>query len=216
MADLVSVEPEAPLETIVNALVETGYCYLPAFLEESDRAELENYARQCWQSGEFHEAGVGRAAGQDVRPEIRSDNILWVSPDEPCPAVQRYLAFIETLRLALNRALFIGAFNFEGHLALYPEGSFYKRHLDCFAQQPRRCVTCILYLSENWSAADGGALRVYTGKDGSEEHTDFLPQGGALMVFLSEIFEHEVLPTNRERLSLTGWLCRSDGQDFLR
>jgi len=33
-----------------------------------------------------------------------------------------------------------------------------------------------------------------------------LPEGGKLVVFLSESMEHEVLPASRERFSLTGWL----------
>jgi SM-20-related protein len=39
---------------------------------------------------------------------------------------------------------------------------------------------------------------------------DVLPQGGRLLTFLSERFEHEVLPAHRERISLTGWFRRRD------
>jgi SM-20-related protein len=37
---------------------------------------------------------------------------------------------------------------------------------------------------------------------------DIVPHGGTLVVFLSERFEHEVLPTARARVSLAGWFRR--------
>jgi hypothetical protein len=37
------------------------------------------------------------------------------------------------------------------------------------------------------------------------------PEGGTLVAFLSDRFEHEVLPARRQRLSLTGWF-RQRGQ----
>jgi len=38
-----------------------------------------------------------------------------------------------------------------------------------------------------------------------ETFVDVEPRLGTLVVFLSELFPHEVLPSNRDRLSLTGW-----------
>jgi SM-20-related protein len=34
---------------------------------------------------------------------------------------------------------------------------------------------------------------------------DIFPEGGKLVVFLSGESPHEVLPTNKERISITGW-----------
>jgi SM-20-related protein len=61
-----------------------------------------------------------------------------------------------------------------------------------------------MYLNENWALADGGALRIYDGK----RVRDVLPVAGTLVCFLSDRFEHEVLPATRERLSLSGWFRR--------
>ena len=36
------------------------------------------------------------------------------------------------MKQRLNRALFLGLFEFEGHFALYPEGAFYRTHYDSF------------------------------------------------------------------------------------
>jgi SM-20-related protein len=62
----------------------------------------------------------------------------------------------------------------------------------------------VLYLNEGWTAEDGGALRLHL--PGGPR--DVLPSAARLVAFLSERFEHEVLPAQRERLSLTGWFRR--------
>jgi Rps23 Pro-64 3,4-dihydroxylase Tpa1-like proline 4-hydroxylase len=69
-----------------------------------------------------------------------------------------------------------------------------------------------LYLNDDWAASDGGELRMYTGGGASE---DVLPRGGRLVAFLSDRFEHEVLPSSRERLSFTGWYRRRPLEGFV-
>ncbi|HAH37000.1 MAG TPA: 2OG-Fe(II) oxygenase, partial [Algoriphagus sp.] len=105
------------------------------------------------------------------------------------------------------RRCFLGLKSFEGHFARYPIGSFYKRHLDQFQQVPYREVTVILYVNDQWTEADEGALRMYLpNPDGTERIEDYLPMPGRLVVFLSAEIPHEVLPTKKERNSITGWL----------
>ena len=200
------------LPQIARSVVDTGWAFTPNFLTAEEVRSLQEEARQ--KAGEFRQAGVGRGGHKAVRAEIRTDHIFWLQADEPNPVIQRYFAFVEQLRQTLNQELFLGAFEFEAHLATFPVGSYYKRHLDCFAEQPRRVVSCILYLNNDWLPEDGGALRLYIPKSENprpdapeEEALDFLPHGGGLMIFLSALFPHEVLETRRERLSLTGWLC---------
>jgi SM-20-related protein len=64
-------------------------------------------------------------------------------------------------------------------------------------------LTFILYLNENWTAADGGLLRFWP--DERTAALEIEPAGGTLVTFLSDRFWHEVLPAQRQRLSLTGW-----------
>ena len=104
--------------------------------------------------------------------------------------------------MTLNRTLLLGLFSFEGHFAIYPAGAAYRRHRDRFRDDDARVLSCILYLNDGWSARDGGTLRIHL--DGGGQY-DVLPIGGTLVCFLSERFEHEVLPGKRERLALTGW-----------
>jgi len=94
---------------------------------------------------------------------------------------------------------------FEAHLAIYPPGTYYHRHIDQFIGIGTRRVTCTLYLNEDWQAADGGQLRIYTDPDDPQYGEDILPLGGTLVTFLSARFLHEVLPARRSRMSITGW-----------
>jgi SM-20-related protein len=160
--------------------------------------------------GAFHAAGIGRGAAFCVRPDIRGDSVHWLDPHESHPALSAYLTQLDTLRVALNRQLFLGLRDFEGHLAIYPPATFYARHCDQFEGTRQRQLTCVLYLNAEWADSDGGQLRLYIPHpDGSEHFHDIRPQGGTLVCFLSECFEHEVLPAQRERISLTGWFVNT-------
>ena len=105
-----------------------------------------------------------------------------------------------------------GLEDFQGHFALYPSGAAYARHVDRLAGTDVRAISVALYLNDDWAACDGGVLRMYTGGGASE---DVLPRGGRLVAFLSDRFEHEVLPSSRERLSFTGWYRRRPLEGFV-
>jgi SM-20-related protein len=194
----------ADLDRIVEDLAETGRSVQPDFLVPADVQALREEAFGLWRTGAFRQAGVGAGAEFGVRTEIRSDRILWL--EEPYTEAQRrYLDELERLRLAINQSLYLGLFSFEGHLAVYPPGSFYKKHLDRFQKAGYRTVSCILYLNEDWEPEDGGQLRLYDGPEEEASYQDVLPAGGTLALFLSGSVYHEVLPATRERVSLTGW-----------
>ncbi|WP_428328707.1 2OG-Fe(II) oxygenase [Mucilaginibacter sp.] len=86
---------------------------------------------------------------------------------------------------------------------MYEKGSFYKKHLDRFQNNSDRAYSIILYLNEGWKTADAGELRVY---DVNNVSRDISPDGGKSIFFKSDELVHEVLPTNKTRMSVTGWL----------
>jgi SM-20-related protein len=201
--------PDPALAAIVAALAERGWCVDPAFLAAEEVARLAAESRALWEEGAFRQAGVGVGTERRIRPEIRRDQVLWLTDQEATPAQRRYFARVEALRRALNGALYLGLFDFEAHLTVYPPGAFYRRHLDRFRAGAARTVSLILYLNEEWPEGAGGELRLYLDElddAGAGPHLDVPPRGGTLVAFLSDRFYHEVLPAARERLSLTGWL----------
>jgi SM-20-related protein len=208
----------ATLEAIADGLAVDGYCICSDFLPIT---ALARDARARLTA--FQPAGTGAGGGHALRPQVRGDSTLWVEPPGQSNAQRQTLARFETLRLALNRELQLGLFDFECHFALYPPGAGYRRHLDRFTGDAGftgdpgftadtgftgdggRALSCVLYLNRHWRPEDGGQLRLYLPDAPALE---IMPAGGTLVAFLSDRFEHEVLPARRERLSLTGWFRR--------
>jgi SM-20-related protein len=132
---------------------------------------------------------------------VRTDAIRWLGPDDPAEAA--YLAWMERLRLGLNRRLFIGLFEYEAHFAVYDTGAYYRKHLDAFQGESNRVLTTVFYLNPQWRHEDGGELLVYGLDDGLLESV--MPAFGTLAIFLSTRHPHEVAETRRKRYSIAGW-----------
>jgi len=200
---------KAHFATVIKALSGPGWCVIPSFLPRNVWQPLAAEAKKLHAAGGFRIARVGRGDNAKVRPDIRTDRVKWIDSLEPCGEQQVYLQHVEALRLAINRKLTTGLFDFEAHYALYPPGCFYRRHLDCFADSKYRTVSCIQYLNKDWKAEDGGDLRIYLpDAKTAEKYIDIKPLGGTAVFFFSDTFEHMVMPSRRERLSLTGWFCK--------
>lgn len=188
-------------ERITAGLTAPGWILVPDFLDAAATRAIGELLRQRWESGAMRPAGVGRGRTFQVRPEIRSDQVLWVDNEAPPAVLTGFLERMEALRTHLNRTLFLGLQEFECHLTAYPRGAFYGRHLDRFADEARRQVSVVFYLNPDWREQDGGALRIET----PAGPVSVLPEAGTLVVFRSGDFWHEVRRARRLRLSVTGW-----------
>ncbi len=156
---------------------------------------------------EFKAAQVGRQATRRRNPFVRQDRIRWISRNDEF--ARAYLDCMEQLRLHLNRHLQLGLFDFECLMAHYPQGAFYRRHLDAFKGQSLRRLSVVTYLNPGWASSDGGELLMYQ-KNRKEPFTRVLPLYGTTVIFLSERFPHEVLPAGKSRHSITGWFRIND------
>ncbi|EON76090.1 oxidoreductase, 2OG-Fe(II) oxygenase family [Lunatimonas lonarensis] len=193
-------------EAIAQAVYEQGWVVVDDYLPEVLRSQLLGEQQELLSEGSFRHAGIGKGESFTIKPEIRSDRVLWMDERALSPVQERYWSLMERLRQAINRRCFLGLRSFECHFAVYPPGSFYKRHLDQFQAVKYRVVTVILYLNEEWEESFGGELRMYLPSSDKEERlVDVLPKGGRLVVFLSGEIPHEVLPTTQDRASITGW-----------
>ncbi|EPJ82250.1 MULTISPECIES: 2OG-Fe(II) oxygenase [Pseudomonas] len=209
------IAPDHPLLLrIVDDLAAHGWSQQNIFLPETLTRELAGECRKRAAEGELAPAGVGRGPFQEVREGIRGDHIQWLEAGQ-VEVCDRYLELMDSLRLALNRGLFLGLEDYESHFALYPPGAFYRKHVDRFRDDDRRMVSAVLYLNQAWLPEHGGQLRMYLKNEPQEElQYDVQPTGGCLVVFLSGEIPHEVLPASRERLSLTGWFRRRGNEPF--
>jgi SM-20-related protein len=189
---------------IIDQISRQGWAVCEGLLTDQDIKSLAEEAKALWSNGSFRPAGIGRGRSFRISPDIRGDYILWLDEDSLTPAQKRYCDEIERLRLELNRELFTSLSEFEAHLAVYPPGAFYKKHLDRFSDSQERVISCTLYLNSHWRESDGGALRIYL----DQTHFDIQPKAGTFVAFRSDAIYHEVLAATKERFSLTGWLKR--------
>ena len=195
------------MDELLKAMELHGWATIPAYLGPLVFSGLRSECQAAWENGKFHLAGVGRGAGLKVREDIRGDEVMWLDPEIESKEQRGYFAVMETLRLAMNRRFFLGLDNFEGHFAIYPEGAFYKAHLDRHAGTTNRIVTVILYLNPDWQPGDGGELKLWTtAGDRAGDSILIEPRMGTMVSFMSGEFWHEVMPANKSRMSITGWL----------
>jgi SM-20-related protein len=188
----------------IDRLVEYGWCRKDAYLTENLTRALAAECAALRSSGGLRAAGIGRGAAHALRPDIRSDEVAWLKPGQSV-ACERYLAMMDTLRRALNASLYLGLEAYESHFAHYPPGAFYAKHVDRFRDDDTRILSVVLYLNADWTAGDGGALRLYPAGRESEE---IVPIGGRIVLFLSADMPHEVMRANRDRMSIAGWFRR--------
>jgi SM-20-related protein len=198
---------ESQLDLIADALVEQGYWVMDDALPKALLDQLLMHFNQL-QGDEFKVAGIGRQTDFQVQETIRSDKIHWIQPNVEITA--GFLQWMDSLRVGINRRLFMGLFDYESHFAHYPVGAFYKKHMDAFRGNPQqgqsnRVLSTVLYLNDAWQPSDGGELLLYAEDDDNKIIETLSPEFGRLVIFLSEKFPHEVLPAKRERKSIAGW-----------
>jgi SM-20-related protein len=192
--------------SIDAALSVDGISVRDQFLAPSQIHGLIDCVRLRRARGDFDAARIGRGQNLQRREDIRGDSTCWIAPPL-WPAEQTLLAELERLRLELNREAMLGLFEIELHYAWYPPGAGYARHVDQPQGRTQRRVSIVLYLNEDWIPPSGGELRIF---DAAERYRDIEPIAGRLVCFLTPGREHAVLPTNRDRLSVSGWFRTRD------
>ena len=192
-------------EQIIDDLLEKQYSIVDDFFDPLEILKLRSSLLHKYEEDKFKKSAIGNRTNELIEKAIRGDFILWMNEAEAGETEKIFFHKINNLIEYLNRTCFMGILHKEFHYAVYPKGTFYKRHLDTFQNDSRRKLSIVSYLNdENWLKANGGELVIYK-EDGSEEVIYPLP--GRVVIFESQILEHEVKEVkNSERLSITGWL----------
>ena len=119
------------------------------------------------------------------------------------PAGAAFMVWMEGLRVALNRNLFLGLDAFDAQYAHYPIGASYGTHVDRHHDSHERVVSVVIYLNADWPLDAGGELVIYDAHD--VPLVTLAPKGGTLVLFMSEGTPHEAKRSTRERWSVAGW-----------
>ena len=195
------------INKICDDIAEKDWSVQDAFLPAGLLSNLQKEIKIMEEKRHFRPARVGSGPDSRLVPEIRTDLVMWLDPDNLSVCQKEYWNIIDVLKNEINRNFYLNLREFEAHFTIYKPGAFYKKHIDQFARVKQRTISCILYLNENWIEDYGGQLRIYiNNEDESESFLDVLPLPGTFVCFRSDKTYHEVLPANRERYSLTGWL----------
>jgi len=190
---------EFMLNKIAEQLQKTGYIVLRLPLPE---ALMQALPQRCRDDGRFLPAHVGRGENKQQLTAMRGDVISWL--DEQDVVDSAYLTWMDELRSGLNERLFLGLFDYECHYAIYQPGTGYAVHLDALKGKRNRILTTVLYLNRDWPADAGGELLLYA-PDSKELLATVVPEFGTMIIFLSEVFPHEVSLSRNIRRSITGW-----------
>ncbi|HEX8061410.1 MAG TPA: 2OG-Fe(II) oxygenase [Cyclobacteriaceae bacterium] len=193
---------EHSFDLVADNLADQGFAIVDNFLNRKETEELVQLDE--FQNGLLHmrQAGIGQQSDFRINEAIRGDYIRWIDKASAVPPVKLYIDRLDEMMRFINRTLFLSLKDIELHMTVYPAGAYYKRHLDQFKPGDHRKLSVIYYLNENWTDDLGGQLRMHL-KSGSK---DTLPVAGRLVCFRSDMIEHEVLPSKKERLSITGWM----------
>jgi len=183
---------EIAFETLIASYLEDNIGIATQFISD----ELARQLRQNLFNLDFQNSLVAAGTGNEAKfvrnEKVRSDVIYWLDKSH-----NNFITY-------LNESCYAGITSYEFHYSLYEKGSFYLKHMDQFQDNSSRAFSMICYLNDNWKTEDGGELCIH--QVGRNQHIS--PILGKTVFFKSDELEHEVLITNKRRMSVTGWLKR--------
>ncbi|MBJ7879508.1 2OG-Fe(II) oxygenase [Gelidibacter salicanalis] len=199
---------ENPLyEKIIEDIIAQKYAIVEDFFTDEEVQMLRQSLIDKHEEDVFKKAAIGNRVNEVIVKSIRGDVILWIDEAHTNAAEHLFFNKINSLINYLNKTCFLGILRKEFHYAVYPQGTFYKRHLDTFQNDDRRKLSFVCYLNEaGWLPENGGELVLYLDDNGKEVEKVIYPFPGRVVIFESQILEHEVKPVHTQRLSITGWL----------
>jgi SM-20-related protein len=186
----------------VDTLANDDLLVIDDFLPRELFLKLRTYLHDRLAEDDFRKAGIGALNEFQIKEAIRGDFVFWLDQLRD-QELSEFFLLLDDIKSIFNRLCYLSLSGYEFHLAHYPKGSYYKRHMDQFRERNNRMITIIIYLNEAWTKGDGGELKVYN-VDGDSSLLE--PIGNRCVIFRSDTLEHEVLLTNKSRYSLTGWM----------
>jgi len=186
----------------VERLSQDDYVIIDKFVPDDLYHKIRSFFQQHLLKNDFSKAGIGALSEYQIKNSIRGDFVYWLDKKRDTE-LANFFQLVDHIIQKINELCYLSLSGFEFHLAHYPAGSFYKKHVDQFRNRNNRMITIIIYLNDHWLPGDGGELKIF--KDSGKEIL-IEPVGGRCILFRSATLEHEVLITNKNRLSLTGWL----------
>lgn len=193
---------EKIFNTIIDSFIENKIGIAENFLSASLSFNLKENLKALFISNQLKSAGIGDSKNVAYDDLFRGDNIYWLDKKNNNIHENVFFDLMDSFVFYLNESCYTGINSYEFHYTLYETGSFYKKHIDQFRNNDNRKYSMIMYLNENWEKNDGGELCIHY----QNSIQNISPTNGKIVFFQSNELEHEVLITNKPRMSITGWL----------
>lgn len=190
------------VDQILRELEKEGFAHISGLLRDEALIAINHFFEK--NRLDFDAARIGSLDNKQRMESIRGDFTYWLDPLRPVEPFIDIFRFLDQLKEKLNSRFYLGLQEYECHLAYYPPGTFYKKHLDRFEKNGSRKISFIFYLNQTWDKEDGGELVLYDQQNNIVEK--IYPMPGSFVCFLSDEYPHEVKTARKERRSLTGWI----------
>jgi SM-20-related protein len=185
------------LQHYFSELTDQSWCLLPVHPHFAERLLQTAKTKES----QFKKAGINESPA--VMNTIRSDKIFWLDPENDLADCEKnVLQHFSYLQEELKNYFRVPIKEFECHYSIYEPGQFYARHRDTLKSNNKRVFSFVMYLNPAWNEEDGGQI---IGYDGEKVLFRIHPVSGQVLLFRSDL-EHEVIPVNRTRYALTGWM----------
>ena len=193
---------EKIFHTLLSSFIENKVGIAEDFLSEALSLKLKANLLALYGDQQMQSAGTGGNKHVHYDQLFRSDVIYWLDREHQNEHENSFFDLMDEFIIYLNETCYTGITGYEFHYALYEKGSFYKKHLDQFQNNDSRKYSMIMYLNNEWEEGDGGELCIH-----HHDHIENIsPVSGKTVFFKSSELEHEVLISNKPRMSITGWL----------
>jgi SM-20-related protein len=189
--------------TELNTFKTSGHFIVDNFLPKTEFEQILNFFNTTLEEKKFRPAKIGKESTQNLDQTIRGDEIFWLDPKDPVVYLNSFYEKLNAIKDKLNQEFYLGLKDVESQFAIYPEGSFYKIHLDQFNADSSRQLSYVYYLNINWNERAGGELILYSNDNTELKRIE--PIANRLIIFLSREFPHEVKIANQPRKSIVGW-----------
>lgn len=193
---------EKIFDQLIDSFIENKVGIAENFLSKDLSKHLISNLNGLFKDKLMLSAGTGNDTLVVHDKMYRGDKIYWLDREHNNIHENIFFDLMDTFITYLNRSCYTGITDYEFHYTLYEKGAFYKKHVDQFRNNEVRQYSMIMYLNEDWIEEDGGELCIH--------HLNHLqnisPTSGKSVFFKSSELEHEVLITNKPRMSITGWL----------
>jgi len=196
---------EIVFDTLIESFLENKVGISEHFLPPVLTADLKANLLNLYAENKLRSAGTGNGTVAVQDKSVRGDLIFWLDRNNGNAAENEFFDILDSFIYHLNSTCYTGITGYEFHYTMYEPGRFYKKHIDQFKNNQSRQFSMITYLNEDWQEDDGGELCIYL----DEKVKKILPENGKSVFFKSNELPHEVLPSHRPRLSITGWLKRN-------